>query len=158
MARRHDAVDPAARADGMLARIAAETKQIEDLTAEYNASVSRLKAEYEARLVPLKQSVLYTERDLAALMRAARAELFDGRDTVSLPHGVLYRSIVERVTIPRDALARCESLGFLDGIKIAKSLNREAVERWPDERLILIGAERKTREEFSYDLKPSEGL
>ena len=34
-----------------------------------------------------------------------------------------------------------------------KSLDREAIEKWPDERLFLIGAERKTREEFSYDLK-----
>jgi len=151
MARRYE--DPTALADSMLARIAEDTRKIDELTAEYNAAVSRLIAEYEARLAPLKQSVIHEEKNLTALMRAARAELFDGRDTVSLPHGVLYHSIVERVIIHRDALAKCEELGFFEAVKIVKSLDREVVERWPDERLMLIGAERKTKEEFSYDVR-----
>jgi len=47
----------------------------------------------------------------------------------------------------------CEEQGFGEVVKIAKSLDREAIEKWPDERLFLIGAERKPKEEYSYDLK-----
>jgi hypothetical protein len=85
-------------------------------------------------------------------MKSNKIVLFDGTDIVRLVNGSLIHSVADKVSIPRDALAKCEELGFAEVIKIAKSLDRDAVEKWPDERLILIGAERKQKEEFSYDL------
>jgi hypothetical protein len=89
-------------------------------------------------------------------MKTYKHALFDGTDVVALPHGMLVYSRTDKVTIPRDhaaVIALCEDLEFGEAVKIAKSLDREAIEKWPDERLFLIGAERRPKEEFSYDLK-----
>lgn len=46
-----------------------------------------------------------------------------------------------------------EELGYVDGIKIEKSVNWDEIEKWSDERLTAIGTERVTKEEFGYDLR-----
>ncbi len=139
-------------ADACLAEIAVYNAGIEALEAEAKAALQALEAEYSARLEPLKGKLKLCIAWLIDTMKANKAELFDGTDIIRLPHGSLLHSITDKVSIPRDALARCEELGFDEVVKIAKSLDRDAVEKWPDERLILIGAERKQKEAFSYDL------
>ena len=126
---------------------------IDRLTANFNEEVSRLKAKYDQEFAPIKSDLVRDEKILLALMAVNKAVLFDGTDIVRLSNGSLIHSVADKVSIPRDALARCKELGFAEVVKIAESLDREAVEKWPDERLILIGAERKQKEEFSYDLK-----
>jgi phage host-nuclease inhibitor protein Gam len=144
------------RADDFLESIKAVQSIIDDMTAAYNATVSRIKADYEARLKPFKEDLGDEEKQLVGLMKAGKKELFDGTDVVYLPHGMLLYSKKDKVAIPRNhdaVIAICEEQGFGEVIRIAKSLDREAIEKWPDERLFLIGAERKPKEEFSYDLK-----
>jgi len=36
---------------------------------------------------------------------------------------------------------------------VVESLDRDAIEKWPDAKLVLIGAERKPKEEFSYNIR-----
>jgi len=159
MARRlkaNDFGEAAVRADDLLENIRAAREIIDDLEREYLEVAARLKAEYETRLKPFREELAGDEKALLALMKACRDALFDGTDVVYLSNGTLVHSRKDKVSIPRNhdaVIALCEEHGFVDAVKIVKSLDREAIEKWPDERLFLIGAERKTREEFSYDLK-----
>jgi phage host-nuclease inhibitor protein Gam len=159
MARRlkaNDFGEAAVRADDLLDNIRAAREIIDDLEREYLEVAARLKAEYETRLKPFREELAGDEKALLALMKACRDALFDGTDVVYLSNGTLVHSRKDKVSIPRNhdaVIALCEEHGFVDAVKIVKSLDREAIEKWPDERLFLIGAERKTREEFSYDLK-----
>lgn len=139
-------------ADSTLADIADCRKRIDDLKAEAEASVQAIQANYAAMLTPLQSQLARNVGWLKDAMKSNKRVLFDGTDVVRLTNGALIHSVADKITIPRDALAKCEELGFAEVIKIAKSLDREAVEKWSDERLFLIGAERKQREEFSYDL------
>jgi hypothetical protein len=86
-------------------------------------------------------------------MKEERGTFFDGTDVLQLENGALIHEVGDKVTIPRDALAKCEELKFNDVIKVVKSLDRGAIEKWTTEKLLLIGAERKPVESFSYDLK-----
>jgi len=140
--------------DVALADIAEFSRRIEALEAEAERSMQAVMANYAAMIEPLYAQLEANRVWLKDTMKSNKAVLFDGTDLVDLPHGTLSRNVADKVTIPKGALARCEELGFADAIRIAKRLDREAVEKWPDERLFLIGAERKQREEFSYDLKP----
>ena len=140
--------------DVALADIALCIRRIEALEAEAERSMQAVMANYAAMIEPLRAQLDVNVAWLKDTMKSNKAVLFDGTDLVDLPHGTLIRNVADKVTIPKGALARCEELGFADAIRIAKRLDREAVEKWPDERLFLIGAERKQREEFSYDLKP----
>ena len=140
-------------ADACLADIATAQAGIDALKAEAKAAMQALEAEYGARLTPLVVDLKGSVAWLTAAMKGNKKTLFDGTDVVRLTNGSLIRLLADKVKIPNDALARCEEQGFYDVIKIAHSLDRDAVKQWPDERLILIGAERKQKEEFSYDLK-----
>lgn len=140
-------------ADVSLADIGLCCAQIKALEDDAEEKIQGIQAQYKELLAPLQERL---KRDVARLkdtMKSNKAALFDGTDVVNLTNGSLIHGVADKVAIPRDALAKCEELGFGDVIKIVKSLDREAVEKWPDERLVLIGAERKTKEEFSYDLK-----
>ncbi|HOL44533.1 MAG TPA: host-nuclease inhibitor Gam family protein [Methanothrix sp.] len=153
MAKRRDVDNALVRADELLCRIGIAIQAKEALEAEYNAQIEKLKAEYEPRLAEIKDKIASFEKSLFFLLKTAKLELFDGRDAVYLKNGALFHRISERVTIPRDALTKCEEMGFWEAIRIVKSLNREVVERWPDEKLFLIGAERKAIEKFDYDVR-----
>lgn len=139
--------------DAALADIADCGKRIDALKAEAEASLQVIQANYGAMLAPLQAQLARNVAWLKDTMKFNKVVLFDGTDVVRLTNGSLIHSTADKVSIPRDALAKCKALGFAEVVKIAESLDREAVEKWPDERLILIGAERKSKEEFSYDLK-----
>jgi phage host-nuclease inhibitor protein Gam len=142
--------------DAALADIAQWCGQIESLEAEAEEKIRSIHAQYSAWLVPLQERLQRNIAWLKDTMKSNKNVLFDGTDVVNLAHGSLIHSKVDKVTIPRDALATCKALEFTDVIKTVESLDREAVEKWPDEKLILIGAQRKPKEEFSYDLKKAE--
>jgi len=141
------------QADEYLREIALRTADIKDLNAEYEKLVQEVTANYslriEARETLLRSSILA----LMQTMKFNKAVLFDGTDVVNLPHGSLIHSVADKVSIPKTALAACQEQGFQDVIKIVESLDRDAISKWPDAKLVLIGAERKQKEEFSYDLK-----
>jgi len=145
-----------AQADAYLYEIAVRTAAVQEILDEANAATQALVARYNAQLEPLGALLISAVMALEQTMKHNKKTLFDGTDVVNLHHGSLIHSIVDKVKIPKTALATCEELGFAEVIKIAKSLDREAIEKWSDERLFLIGAERKPKEEFSYDLKKDQ--
>jgi phage host-nuclease inhibitor protein Gam len=137
------------QADDLLESIKAVQGIIDDMTTEYNDAVARLKADCEARLKPFKEDLARDEKALVGLMKAGKRRFSTGRMSFYLPHGMLIYSKKDKVSIPRDhdaVIAICEEHGFGEVVKIAKSLDREAIEKWPDERLFLIGAERKPKD------------
>jgi len=146
------AADILPAADEILAQIGLRQRGLDRMTANFNAEAARLKEHFEKDVAGIKAGLAADEKSLIALMKTAKGILFDGIDIVRLLHGCLIHAVTDKVSIPRDALSKCEELGFAEVVKITKSLDRDAVEKWPDAKLILIGAERKQREEFSYDI------
>ena len=140
-------------ADKLLMQIREEQSTIDQTLAECKSEMEKVVARYDEKAKPLLES-----RDLAIgvlikLMRSNKNILFADTDVISLNSGRLLHSKEDKVTIPRDALEKCEEQGFADVIKIAKSLDREAIEKWTDEKLFLIGAIRKPKETFNYEVK-----
>lgn len=145
--------EPRAEADGLLAEIAEIRARIERFEKAYERDLEQVRQEYEIFITPQREDLAAREKALVRLMKKQTAEIFDGHDKVTLPHGWLLHERGEHVTIPRDALERIEAKGWLDAVKVAKSVDREVVEKWPVERLFAIGAERKPTEKFEYELK-----
>ena len=142
-----------ADADDLLNYLRDVTEGIEHLEARANAEMAEVTARYGAWLNPLRDELAARGKELIALMKRNKAALFDGTDVVNLLHGSLIREKGEKVTIPKTALAACKENKFTDVIKVVESLDRAAIEKWPDAKLVLIGAERKPKEEFKYSLK-----
>lgn len=141
------------QADDLLAEIRGLTLELTGLQDRHNREAAALAAKYECDMRLLRANLEESEKTLLAMMKNARQEFFSDTDIVTLQNGALLRKIEDKVKIPRDALGKCEELGFAEAIKIVKTLNRGVIDQWPDERLFLIGCERKKVEQFSYDLK-----
>lgn len=133
-------------------------ERIAVLETEAERELARVSERYEKELSPLKARLAETDKSLLKFMRVNKKILFREDDVVTLKSGALIHSEEDKVSIPRGALDQCKAQGFIEVIKTVESLDREAVEKWPDERLLLIGAERKPVEKFSYNIKKSSVL
>lgn len=144
-------------ADELLSYLRDVSTGIADLEARANAEMEAVTARYGGLLNPLRDELAARGKELIALMKKNKAVLFDDTDVVNLVNGSLIREKGDKVSIPKTALAECKQNKFLDVIKVVESLDRAAIEKWPDAKLTLIGAERKPKEEFKYTIKKSEG-
>jgi len=135
-------------------------KQLSEITREFETyqsvaeyEIERIRSQYSEKLIEYKTQIAALDKDVKGLTKKNKAEVFDGKDQVNLDHGILLWGKEKKVSIPRDALDKIEAQGWNEAIKIAKSVDRAVVEKWPVERLTVIGAERKTVEKFSYEVK-----
>ncbi|MGD0278091.1 MAG: host-nuclease inhibitor Gam family protein [Smithella sp.] len=137
----------------LLVSIAHTQGIIEQQLDEYNVQIAKLSAPYEQTIEKLRADLATDEKALLSLMKKNKGTLFSFEDVVNLPNGSLIHNVGDHVTIPKTALADCQAQGFRDAIKVVESLDRDAIEKWPDAKLVLIGAQRKKKEEFKYSLK-----
>jgi len=134
-------------------------KEISELKADlvrnealYNEEISAIEKHYEG-IGLLKTEIADREKALIALMRKNKGIVFDGDDKISLDHGILLYGSEDKVSIPKNALGKIKAQGWNEAIKVVESVKRDIVSKWPEERLFVIGAKRKTKENFSYELE-----
>jgi len=139
--------------DGRLKQLGEITKEFETYQSVAEYEIERIRSQYSEKLVEYKTQIAALDKNIKSLAKKNKAEIFDGKDQVTLDHGILLWGKEKKVTIPRDALEKIEAQGWKEAVKIAKSVDRAVVEKWPVERLTVIGAVRKIMEKFSYELK-----
>ena len=149
--------NPQKTADRMLAEISRLGRTIEAAEAEAQAKIEQIRQFTVAELEPVRDRLKETEKALLKLMKAERKAIFDGKQKITLEYGILIHTRELKVSIPRDALKKIKALGWVSAIKVAESLDRGVVEKWPDERLFLIGAERKERPEWKWEVFREKG-
>ena len=140
-------------ANELLSYLRDVTEGITELEARANAEMAEVTARYSGLLNPMREEKTALGKELLTLMKKNKGVLFDGADVIDLQAGSLIHEQGEKVSIPKTALESCKANGFDDVIKIVESLDRDAIEKWPDAKLVLIGAERKPKEEFKYTVK-----
>ena len=139
-------------ADNKLAKITGLKPELARLQAEAEAAIAKVRETYAPSIRAYEETIAGIEAELIELMKANKAELFDGLDQVDLEHGILLYGREPKVSIPKAALARIEAAGWEDGLKRTVAVDREAVAAWPVERLAVIGATLKEKETYSYEL------
>jgi len=149
-------MDVRKEADNLLELLATAKVGLEHAEQAAREEMEAVQRRYEAEISLLSGQVKGLETDLKKIMKAHKGHLFDGSDTVALEHGILMYTKETRVSIPRDALEKIEAGGWNEAVKVAKSVDRAVVEKWPEERLFSIGAKRKPKEVFNYEVKDSE--
>jgi len=142
--------------DGRLKQLGEITKEFETYQSVAEYEIERIRSQYSEKLAEYKTQIGDLDKNIKSLAKKNKAVVFDGKDQVTLEHGILLWGKEKKVSIPRDALDKIESQGWTEAVKIAKSVDRSVVEKWPVERLTVIGAERKTVEKFSYEIKTDE--
>lgn len=158
MTKQHnEAKEIMVEAAALLASIAHTKGLMQKNLDDYNAIVARYTPAFEANRAMLASDLAADEKTLQFLMKKNKGLLFAAADVVNLESGSLIRNQADHVSIPKTALQACKDNEFIDVIKVVESLDRDAIEKWPDAKLVLIGAERKPRETFEYSLKGNSG-
>jgi hypothetical protein len=95
------------------------------------------------------------ETELKTLAREHHPDFFGESEScrVELPHGALLFALERRVKRARGVLENLKAEGFTQAVKIAESVDWDLLETWPEERLWLVGTERKTKEVYAYEVK-----
>jgi hypothetical protein len=146
-------MNPREMADAMLEDIAQTTAQVEALEAKAEVEIQAIQERCGPKIQELRDYLAGLDKDIRKLMKKEVAAIFEGEDKVAFPHGWLIHGREDHVTIPRDALQKLEALGWAEAIKIAKSVDRDLVEKWPVEKLFAIGAERNPVDKWAYEVK-----
>jgi hypothetical protein len=115
--------------------------------------VVRIRERFAPTALYYEEAIAGMEKELIALMKKNKAQFFDGADQVTLENGILLYGREPKVTIPKNAVDRIEAQGWEDGLKRSVKIDREVISKWPAERLAVIGATRKEKETYSYELK-----
>ncbi len=147
------------------ADLAAEEERLKELSPFWEsletAYLEELKRETEA-IASLKAFETDNKWELFAPPTLAPHSI-----KTELPGGDLFYSLEEHVVRPRkvDVLANIEEFaeleiyglgdyqGFARAIKIAKSVDWDLLKTWPQERLLLVGTEKKPKEVFTFELR-----
>ncbi len=141
-------------AEGLLRALAAAGAELDARESAAEREMAAVRERHEGEIARWRETFGERERALLKFMRSEKAGLFDGGDQVRLAHGILLYAREMRVRIPRDALERIKEQGWEEAINVVESVNRGVVEQWPEERLALIGAERRAKETYGYELIP----
>jgi len=140
-------------ADQLLKHIGQVVVRLKKVEADAEGEIEAVRAHYAKSIDPLRERVGELDKELITLMKSRCVPLFDGKDTLKLLHGILLYNKEDKVSIPRDALLKIQAQGWKEAILIAESVDRAVVEKWPDERLVMIGAKRKPKKTYSYELR-----
>lgn len=150
---------PREEAEQLLRLLKDSQRCLSVVTSKAEEEIARIRAGYGPDMEGYRKDIEQREKELKTLAKKHRGDLFDGDDKVTLENGILLYTKGSKVRIPKGALERIKTWiasgmeGFKEGIKTVESVNRPVVEKWPDEKLAVIGAEKKQVESFSYELK-----
>jgi len=144
---------PEGEIDRRLYELGDSTRSLELLQAEAEKEIEAVRARYAEFIGPLKERIAALDKEIKTLTKKHKKMLFDGRDRVDLEHGALLYRVERKVKRARGVLENLEQCGFLEAIKVVKSVDWDVLEKWPDERLVMVGTERKRQEKFEYELK-----
>lgn len=148
-----------ARADGLLEEIMYLNGALNAAEEVCGVKIDEIRAEYAPQIEFDRVAIAEKVGALLGLMKKEKAALFAEKDVIGLKHGSLLRTLDKKNIIfhgkKDDIIATLERLGagYVEAVHVAKSFDRDIIKEWPDDKITQIGAERKLKEEFSYDLK-----
>ncbi len=152
------ATEAHAEADSILKEIAGAEAKLDALTAEAEKQIAGIKKSLALQAEPLATSLKLHQKELQRCAKRSHADLFPGKaDKASLPNGVIIFELKKKVRHARGVTPETlETLGFPDVVIIAKSIDWDAIEKWPDNDLLEIGTDRREKKSYAYELTGGE--
>lgn len=146
-------IDDLQRAEGALAEMAAIDGKLAKAEIDMNKAIEAARARAGDVGTPLLNRRKELEAALKSYAKRQKSVLFTSRQSLDLGFGSLgYRNgrkLVQIDGVTQDfTLQKLKDLGFSEAINITESVAREKMEKWPEERLELVGV--RWKESISY--------
>lgn len=154
MGKRKTLSEAVGEADLLLERIGRAGQELEEEEARARAEMEEVRRKYHDQIAGAKARMEIWAEELRRLMRTHKRELFSGEDDrLELAHGALLYAVEEYVVKARRVLRRLKEAGLLEAVKVAESVDWDKLRTWPEEKLVMVGTERKRREVFAYEIR-----
>ena len=143
--------------DRLFASLVQFDEKIAEINSEYEVKTKAITEYYSGVLAPIEDEHKAHTKALQALIRKRAGELFDhpdsAEDKVYTALGVALRQVGEKLKASKQTLALCEKQGFVDVVKIAKTLDRAKLATYPADKLALVESEMKDFVEYGFEMK-----
>jgi len=139
-------------ADQLLMEMAGYKCRLKAIQDRAEAEIAKIRGKYVAEIKDLESIIQALDKKIKTLCKYEREELFAETQRVELQHGALLYHAEWKIKRARGVLDKLEELGMTEAIKVSKSVRWDVLEKWTDEKLFLVGTERKLKESFSYEL------
>jgi phage host-nuclease inhibitor protein Gam len=141
------------QAEAAMQELAHLGRRIQAVEIEAQEKIDQAKADAAAEIGPHAARRKELEKALATYATLNKDELFDKRRSRSTPFGVYgWRKSTELKTITgmklADVLERLHELKFKKAISVKESVDKTAMQKWPDSRLRTVGMRRVTKDVF----------
>ncbi|MDR1656154.1 MAG: host-nuclease inhibitor Gam family protein [Deltaproteobacteria bacterium] len=150
-------------ADAVLARMAEAQREIALVENALNEQIDRLKSEAQQRTIDHRNILTMEELRLKAYSKDNRKE-FKGLQSLDLAHGTLgFRrstalSLAAKGDTWEEIIARLEEGGHDEVIRRTKEADKDALKKWPEDRLQSFGLKLKETEKFVVEVKQEKVL
>ncbi len=139
-------------ADDLLAELKKAKEEHQKYMEQAEKEIRQVREKWLPVLESLETRINTLDRKIKSLAKKNRSEFFSETERVELANGALLYHAKWRVKRARGVLERLEGLGMTEAIKVSKSVKWDVLEKWPDEKLFVVGTERVLKEDFSYEL------
>ena len=135
-----------------------ELKRItQDIESRLNDDIAALKAQAAEDAAQHNTRMAALENGLTAFSEAHKTDIFKDKRSLTLDYGTLgYRKSTELGTGKgatwKTVLGKLKELAFKEAIRIKEEPDKEVIGQWPEERLALIGCERREKDAFWFEL------
>lgn len=148
------------RADELLRVAVALKARIDEEKSRYDAETRQVKERFTEMIAPTVARLKETEKEIEALAKTHQVDLFGtpGQEEAAagvrcgLPSGSLILTVRQVVRKAKAVTVEAlKSLGWIDGVRVEESVAWDRIEGWTDERLAVIGTERKDKVAVSWE-------
>jgi phage host-nuclease inhibitor protein Gam len=148
-------------ADAALTELASLKRELQAIKDDMNARIDAIKTEAKEKVEPIDARIKEIERAMATFGTVKKEDIFKRRRSIPLVFGKIgFHKSVELKPMPKmtweKILEKAKELGFTDIIRKKESIDRDALKKWPDERLAQIGVCRSKKDDFFYETKVQE--
>jgi len=140
----------------LLEQIGRMERSLAKVNARAEAEIDAIRQKYAGQLCAVKLSLKKRSTELRTLCRDHDSDIFGDGDVRHLDNGALLKQEIERVVKKRDLLENIDRAGRNDLVKVARSVDWDAVEKLTDVELVDLGTERKRSVKYGYDLSIKE--
>ena len=144
-------------AELLLAEITKNQESLEYVKRELDEKIKPYIDRYSEIIAEIAAKIAADETALEKHVIKYQAAIMAGEDRVDLATGSLLLKIEKRVKRVKKMLENLKAAGFVDAIKTVESVNWDELEKWDTEKLGLVGAEKKDKLIFGYEIKQSKG-
>ncbi len=135
--------------DKVLQELCTLESKIEQIDAEGDAQIAKIKEDMAKQGKPLRERVKELTGALKAFADYHKQELFKDRKSIERAFGVIgYRKTPPSISVSKHTIELMERLGLQSYIRVRKEPDKEAMLELDDETLAQVEAVRKSREEF----------